>query len=325
MESVTDTPKILHCLSTKDNTENLFPEVFLTSEIILGLPGAMIALWIFCFRMKSWKPHVLLLFNLLLADFLLLISIPFRIDIYRKGEWVFGEVWCRVNLFTLTVNRSASIAFMTAVALDRYFKVVHSLHPISQITVMQSGTIAGLIWTAVITRGFPLLTTEVNIHESNISYCRSFNAYKKPSLPIQIHYVAFVLEFLLPWFVLLFCSSKIVCYLHRRQTTSQINVQRAIRAVMVISFVFTFCFLPSVVTGLGAIYIKTFYPEKCMEYNLTARLFMISICFTYLNSALDPLIYCFSSSMFLDALCNTICFKKKKRSAQPSVTVTMNR
>ncbi|XP_044070346.1 hydroxycarboxylic acid receptor 3-like [Siniperca chuatsi] len=310
-ESINDTTIFMHCQPTQD-LGTLFLLFFMIIEVIVGLPGTVVALWIFCFRMKFWKPHTLFLFNLVLADFLLLISVPFRIDTHLRGDcWVFGHVWCRINLFMLAVNRSASIAFMTAVALERYFKVLHPHHCISRMTLTQAGWLAVLMWIAVIALRIPLVTYNLLNQSGTVSQCRSFNSYIVIPLAIKVHYVAFTAEFFLPWFLLLFCSARIACFLHKRQMGRQKRVRRAIRAVGVISLVFTICFMPSIVTGLGGMYIKYFYPKDDTSYNLITQLFMMCIGFTYLNSALDPVIYSFSSSMFLDALKSSFSFKKK--------------
>lgn len=95
----------------------------LTIDVILGLLGNIVALWIFCFKLKSWNPNNLFLFNLVIADFLALVSLPLRIDALLRGHWVFGDGLCRLNLFLMFSNRSASIALMTVVAIYRYFKV----------------------------------------------------------------------------------------------------------------------------------------------------------------------------------------------------------
>lgn len=305
----------LHCSSTLESRTS-FMFLVMIVEVAVGLPGNILALWIFCFRMKFWKPHTIFLFNLMLADFLLLVCVPFRIDTHLRGDnWIFGEMFCRINLFMLTVNRSASIGFMTIVALNRYFKVLHPLHCISMMSKCHAIWLAILIWGLVVIIRVPLLTTNLLHQKGNRSICRSFSAYEYPPLAIIVHYIAYIAEFILPWFLLIFCSARIIWYLKRQE---QIIVQRkfkkAIRSVAVINSVFTVCFLPAIITGVGGLAIKKFRPEDCTGFRRMSLAFMVSIGLTYLNSTLDPVIYTFSSSMFRSALKNV--FRKKKKIRQ---------
>ncbi|KAF3708547.1 Hydroxycarboxylic acid receptor 2 [Channa argus] len=322
---VKNTTGNLHCHSTEE-LGSLFLPIVMSVEMIIGLPGNAIAMWIFCFRMKSWKAHTLFLTNLVLADFLLIVSVPFRIDTHLRNEdWVFGAVLCRINLFMLTVNRSASIAFMTAVALNRYFKVVHPHHCVSHMTRTQAALFSGLIWTIVTAFSIPLLTADLLQKHGNISLCRSFSSYETVPLVMMIHYMAFIAEFFLPWLLLLFCSGRIIFSLRQRRLERQKTVRRAIVTVGVISLVFTICFMPGVITGLGAMCIKKFHPSDCDTYRRFTQGFKMCIAFTYLNSTLDPVIYCFSSSMFRETLKNSIrhlCSYKKEFSQVSSSTTS---
>lgn len=103
--------------------EGLILPPVLMVDVSLGLLGNAVALWIFCFKLKSWNPNNLFLFNLVIADFLALVSLPLRIDALLRRRWLFGDAMCRINLFLMFSNRSASIALMTVVAIYRYFKV----------------------------------------------------------------------------------------------------------------------------------------------------------------------------------------------------------
>ncbi|XP_076831503.1 hydroxycarboxylic acid receptor 2-like [Brachyhypopomus gauderio] len=287
-------------------------------ELLLGLPGNLMALYVFCHRTVHWKPTILFLFNLVVADFLLLVSLPFRIDNLRRGEnWMFGDAWCRINLFMIAVNRSASIGFMTAVAVDRYFKVVHPLYKVNFISSCQAAGIACSIWIVVILLRLPLLINndvmiklENNFRENasstnttveNIYLCRSFHPYKDPPLGIQLHYIVYISEFFFPLIVLLYCSVQIYCTLYHRQNNKKSNTQ-AMRIVLVIVVVFIICFCPGAVTGLSALYLKSLGKEYCEAFKLNGEVFVFFVSFTYLNSVLDPVIYCFSSSKFRDAL-----------------------
>lgn len=279
--------------------------LLMIAEVVVGLPGNLLALWIFCCRMKCWKPHAIFLFNLVLADFLLLACVPFRIDTHLRGDhWVYGEIFCRVNLFMLAVNRSASIGFMTIVALNRYFKVLYPSHCVSLMSSRHAIWLSFLIWVMVIILRIPLLTTDLLHKEGNNSnICRSFSANNNPPLAIKIHYIAYITEFILPWILLIFCSARIIWYLKRQEQIVQLRkFKKAIRSVAVINLVFTLCFLPAIITALGGLALKKFKPKNCEDYRKMTLAFMVSIGLTYLNSALDPVIYTFSSSMFRTAL-----------------------
>ncbi|KAK2852870.1 hypothetical protein Q7C36_008071 [Tachysurus vachellii] len=293
------------CNPTGKVVPSVLPYLLIT-ELLLGLPGNLMALYIFCRHLRSWRPNILFLFNLLLADFFLLVSMPFRIDTYLHSEiWLFGNAWCRINLFMLAVNRSASIGFMTTVAVHRYFKVVHPHNKINFISSRQAGWIAGFIWGVIILMRLPLLIEDqMNIEERD-PVCRSFNS-KNVTFGLQLHQAIYVAEFFLPLLVLIFCSIRISCILRQRQLNKEKKVRQAINTVLVIVGVFIFCFFPGVATGLIALYFKTNLTTYCNAYKVFSQLFVLSIGFTYLNSALDPIIYCFSSSMFRNSLKSSI-------------------
>ncbi|XP_066535982.1 hydroxycarboxylic acid receptor 3 [Hoplias malabaricus] len=296
-----------HCgLQVQNLVASILPTVLII-ELLLGLPGNLLALWVFCRHLKSWKPNVVFLFNLVLADFLLLVSLPFRIHYLMQLEnWVFGNAWCRINLFMLAVNRSASIGFMTTVGVDRYFKVVHPHHKVNFISSLQAAGIACFIWIVVISLRLPLLTCDLLIKQDNISFCRSFNPYKNPEPEILLHYIMYLGEFFLCLIILFFCSFRIFYILHHRHLDKKKKSRQAIRIVIVIIAVFIVCFCPGVATGLNGLYLKTLEEKYCEEFRLNGQLFVLALGFTYLNSVLDPIIYGFCSSMFRDAVKSAI-------------------
>ncbi|XP_072533806.1 hydroxycarboxylic acid receptor 3-like [Salminus brasiliensis] len=291
-----------HCnLTAQTLVAAILPPVLIV-ELLVGLPGNLMALWVFCHHLRSWRPNVVFLFNLAVSDFLLLVSLPFRIHYNLRSEnWVFGNAWCRINLFMLAVNRSASIGFMTAVAVNRYFKVVHPHHEINFISSLKVAGIACFIWTVVISLRLPLLTNDLLNKKNNITFCRSFNNYSVLPKGILVHYVVYLSEFFLSLMVLLFCSLRIYCILRQHQTEKKKKFAQAIRIVLVIVGIFILCFFPGVATGVNVLYLTSLRKE-CEVIELSSQLFVLALGFTYLNSVLDPVIYGFCSSMFRDAL-----------------------
>ncbi|KAF7655695.1 hypothetical protein LDENG_00052320 [Lucifuga dentata] len=279
-------------------------------DVILGLLGNTVALWIFCCRLKSWNPNNLFLFNLVIADFLALVSLPLRIDALLRGHWVFGDGLCRINLFLMFSNRTASIALMTMVAIYRYFKVVHPHHRFSQLTKRHAGYVSVCVWLLVIAPRVPMLAYNHIKGSGTKTQCFFFTSYKEASRAIIIlvgmHRILTVFEFIIALVLLLFCSIRISSFLKQRQMGKPEKVRKAMRVCAAIVVVFMICFLPTTVTTIGLWVIASYRPWDCTSFYTFTQLTIVSLGLNFLNSALDPIIYVFSSSMFRKALCNAL-------------------
>ncbi|KAG7455620.1 hydroxycarboxylic acid receptor 2-like [Solea senegalensis] len=282
----------------------------LTIDVVLGLLGNVVALWIFCFKLKTWNPNNLFLFNLLIADFFALVSLPLRIDALLRGHWVFGDGLCRINLFLMFSNRSASIALMTVVAVYRYFKVVHPHHRVTRLRRRQAACVLALVWLLVAAPRLPMLAFSHIKGSGNRTQCFFFTSYKEASRALVVlvgmHRVLTVLEFVAPLVMLTFCSIRISSFLKERQFGKPDKVRKAMRVCAAIVAVFLICFLPTTVTTIGVWAVRSYRPWDCSAFYTFTQLTIVSLGLNFLNSALDPIIYIFSSSMFRKALCSSL-------------------
>lgn len=298
----------------------------LTLDVVLGILGNSVALWIFCFRLRSWNPNTLFLFNLVIADFMALVSLPLRIDALIRTHWVFGDGLCRINLFLMFSNRSASIAMMTVVAIYRYFKVVHPHHSLTRLTRRGAVYVSVLVWTLVMAPRVPMLAYSHIKLLQNQTQCFFFTSYKESSNAIVIlvamHRILTVLEFLLPFTMLVFCAARISTFLRGRSIGKPEKVQKAMRVCVTIVLVFLVCFLPTSLTTAGIWFIKRFRPWDCSAFYTFTQLTIVSLGLNFLNSALDPLLYVFSSSMFRRALVECLPEWIKRRGTRPDQSGT---
>ncbi|KAK1881667.1 Hydroxycarboxylic acid receptor 2 [Dissostichus eleginoides] len=280
MLNFTTAPPVGGCPPVGIQLEGLLLPPVLTIDVTLGLLGNAVALWIFCFKVKKWNPNTLFLFNLVIADFLALVSLPLRIHSLLVGHWVFGDAMCRINLFLMFSNRSASIALMTVVAIYRYFKVVHPHHRVNLMTRRQAAFVSLIVWFLESSRSILIL--------------------------LKMHRILTVLEFFLPAAILLFCSVRIHSFLRGRQIGNPEKVRKAMRVCVAIVLVFTLCFLPTTLSTLGLWFITSFRPWDCASFYSFTQITIVSLGISFLNSALDPVVYVFSSSTFRRALCGSL-------------------
>lgn len=283
---------------------------FLTLDVVLGILGNAVALWIFCFKLKSWNPNTIFLFNLVIADFMALVSLPLRIDALIRTYWAFGDGLCRINLFLMFTNRSASIAMMTVVALYRYFKVVHPHHRFNRLTRFHAVLVSLLVWILVMAPRVPMLALSHIKVLQNQTQCFFFTSYKEKSqaivVMVGIHRGLTVLEFLVPFAMLLYCSVRISLFLRGRRVGNPEKVRKAMRVCIGIVVVFLVCFLPTSVTTAGIWIVVRYRPWDCAAFYSFTQLTIVSLGLNFLNSALDPVLYVFSSSMFRKALCESV-------------------
>lgn len=298
------------CVFRDDFIAKVLPPV-VGLEFVFGLLGNGLALWIFCFHLKSWKSSRIFLFNLAVADFLLIICLPFLTDNYvRKWDWRFGDIPCRIMLFMLAMNRQGSIIFLTVVAVDRYFRVVHPHHALNKISNRTAAIISCLLWGLTIGLTVHLLNKTMLIKKHDSYLCSSFSICNT----FRWHDAMFLLEFFLPLGIILFCSARIVWSLRQRQMDRHVKIKRAINFVMVVAIVFIICFLPSVAVRIRIFWLlRTAGTENCDIYRSVDLAFYITLSFTYMNSMLDPLVYYFSSPSFPNFLSTLIirCLRRK--------------
>ncbi|XP_074056805.1 hydroxycarboxylic acid receptor 2-like [Macrotis lagotis] len=283
------------CVFRDENIPRVLPPI-LGLEFVFGTLGNGLALWAFCFYLKSWKSSRIFLFNLALADLFLIFCLPFLLDNYvRKWDWRFGDIPCRLMLFMLAMNRQGSIIFLTVVAVDRYFRVVHPHHALNKLSKRAAALISFLLWSVTIGLTFHLLINSHVKKNGDSQFCSSFAI----CLTFGWHDAMFLLEFFLPLSIIIFCSTSIIWSLRKRQLDKQAKIKRAIRFIMVVTIVFMICFLPSV-----AVRIRIFWllfsrgVSNCEIYRSADLAFYITLSFTYMNSMLDPLVYYFSSPSF---------------------------
>ena len=186
------------------------------------------------------------------------------------------------------------------------FQVVHPHHCFTRMTQWQAAFVLVLVWLLVISPWVPILAYNHIKGSGNNTQCLFFTPHKempRAIIPlVAMHRVLMVLEFIFPLAILLFCSIRISSFLKACQMGKPDKVSKAMRVCTAIVAVFTVCFLPSTVTTIGVWVIRSYRPSDCAAFNTIVPLSLVSFGLNFLNSALDPIVYVFSSSMFRKAL-----------------------
>ncbi|XP_034042940.1 P2Y purinoceptor 8 [Thalassophryne amazonica] len=267
----------------------------------INLVGNGLSLFLLVFYTSPKTPSIIFMINLNLTDLAVGFALPFQV-VYQlqRYNWTLGDKMCRFMTLMFFTNMYCSILTMTAIGVDRYLGIVK---PMVFRRIRQRKVVAVfsciLMWVLVLSILYPLMTTDLTfiIPELGITTC--FDVLKKDMLPSTLAWVAFLFTlvfilFLFPFCITTFCYVSVICKLSRDSKTEQ--KEKAKRLAVIVLLVFTICFAPNNILLLVHSVLRLFYNETIyMAYKL-------SLCFSCLNSCVDPFIYYFASKEFRQKL-----------------------
>ncbi|XP_035459724.2 P2Y purinoceptor 8 [Scophthalmus maximus] len=266
----------------------------------INLVGNGLSMWLLVFRTWPKSPSIIFMINLTLTDLALGAALPFQIAYQLQGyNWNLGPNMCSVLTLVFYTNMYCSILTMMAIGIDRYLGIVRPML-FRQTRKRKSIAVFScfLMWGIVLSVLWPLMTTDLTFDIPELGITTCFDVLKKDMLPSMFAWAAFLfsvfLLFLLPFCVTIFCYVSVIHKLSTDSKTAQ--KERAIRLAATVLLVFILCFAPNNILLLAHTILRIFYKKSLyMAYKLT-------LCFSCLNSCLDPFIYYFASKEFRQKL-----------------------
>ncbi|MED6232386.1 hypothetical protein ATANTOWER_028933 [Ataeniobius toweri] len=282
------------------NTSTVISVIYMVITVI-NLVGNGLSIWLLLFRTSPKTPTIIFMINLTLTDLALGSALPFQISYQFQGyHWNLGPKMCSFLTLVFYTNMYCSILTMMAIGIDRYLGIVKPMTFRKNKRRKSVAVISCLLmWGVVLGVLYPLMTTDLTFDIPELGITTCFDVLKKSMLPSVTAWAAFLftmvfLLFLLPFCVTMFCYVSVIYKLSSDSKTAQKG--RAIRLAVVVLLVFVLCFAPNNILLLSHSVLRLFYNKSLyMAYKL-------SLCFSCLNSCLDPFIYYFASKDFRQKL-----------------------
>lgn len=274
----------------------------MVGEFLLGLPLNLSVLYIFLFRFKFWKNKSVFLFNIVVADFLLVACLPAKAYHYRHHlRRSQNDVVCKTMLFMLFLNRGASIAFLITLSIDRYFNVVHLGRRNFIKILKKTPQISIVIWLLLLPLTIP---TMVKTFECCNSHGREVETYFH-DVTDTFREIVFFTQIIIPFIILVYCTVRIVNRLRKKTVGEKTKLRRAVFVVMSVVVVFSICFLPCAIAR--AVLLSVRLQKLQAAEDIVVQVYDSLMVLSYLDCLLDPLVYCFCNSGFKDAYVSTFC------------------
>ncbi|XP_051908728.1 12-(S)-hydroxy-5,8,10,14-eicosatetraenoic acid receptor-like [Hippocampus zosterae] len=308
-----------HCNVTNAVTYNVLSGI-VAGQFALGLPLNLSVLYIFIFRFKFWKNKSVFLFNIVVADFLLVACLPAKAYSYQLGQRRSPNTWmCKAMLFMLFLNRGASIAFLVTLSLDRYFNVVHLGRRNFVKVLKKSPEISVVIWLLLLPLTIP---TMLKTFECCNSHGRDVETIYH-DVTDTFREAVFFSQILIPFIILLYCTVRIVHRLKKKTVGEKAKLRRAMCVVMSVAVIFSVCFLPCAIARAVLLVMRLRRWQEAED--VVVQVYDTLMVLSFMDCLLDPLVYCFCHSGFKDAYLDTFCpafLHKRLRKAETTMTTT---
>uniref|UniRef100_A0A674C9H4 Relaxin-3 receptor 1 n=1 Tax=Salmo trutta TaxID=8032 RepID=A0A674C9H4_SALTR len=275
----------------------------------LGLIGNILVLYL----MKSkqvWKKSSINLFvtSLAVTDFQFVLTLPFwAIENALDFTWLFGKAMCKIVSYVTAMNMYASVFFLTAMSVARYWSVASALNSRRRRPRCSAGFMSIVIWVAAIFAALPHAVFSTTATVSNEELCLvKFPDTVDAQFWLGLYHSQKVLiGFLIPLGIISVCYLLLLRFITSKNvnTSSAKRRSKVTKSVTIVVLSFFLCWLPNQALTAWGILIKHNVVHFSWAYYTTqAYIFPVSVCLAHSNSCLNPILYCLMRREFRKAL-----------------------
>lgn len=256
-----------------------------TPLFLLGLCLNAAALRIFIAKKASWKDTHVYMFNLNMADFALILFLPFRI--YDALFCLPKTHLCTILIFSHFVNMYASILTTTAISVHRFLAIRFPLQARSWLKKKETAfAVCLILWVLLVI--LCVIFREEN-YPDKLWNC--FERCKNHPLNLLLILILTCLGFLTPLLIIVYCSSQIISILLEEDNRSEEKMS-TIGIVTANMAVFVFCYTPIHIGFLVNYYYK--FPPDWQEVLSPVHIYLlVSEWIASTNCCFDSISYYF--------------------------------
>nr|BAA31458.1 CXC chemokine receptor-1 [Cyprinus carpio] len=290
--------KTLLCSSiTMVKAVNIAFCVFYVLIFLMAVPGNLIVGWVIASNKHSLSTSDVYLFNLMLADTLLALILPFSAVSVIHG-WVFGDIACKLVSLVKEVNFYTSILFLVCISVDRYMVIVRAMESRKARRRLCSGVACALVWFLGLVLSLPSFYNEAFYESvSGQTVCAEhFETNHADIWRLATRITRHLLGFLFPLVVMLICYSITV---ERLLRTRGFQKQRAMKVIIAVVVAFLLCWTPFHVSTIA----DTLLRAKVVRFSCFTRMVVDVAMYATQNLGLlhccvNPVLYAFVGEKF---------------------------
>ncbi|XP_062275950.1 G-protein coupled receptor 87-like [Scomber scombrus] len=297
---------INHCDQRNTKAHLFFIPVY-TLVFVVGVVLNSLTLKVYFCSAQQQVSSIMMVYmrNLAASDFLLCLSLPFRIINYVSSSVTFHLVYCDFVNCTFYLNMYASILFMGYIAVNRYLKIIYPLGNHFLRTVQAARIISTVTWIFLMAPMISYVTLSLLTQEPLTAVPDSCETLGNTQVSVfdKIIHICSAVIFLVVLVSMIFfyySASRSVLQAQQRQLASSSckKLRRSRRKMLVLVSVFCVCFMPYHLVRLP----YSFLQRQCSSSKVFYYLKELTVLLSVLNVCLDPFIYFMFSKAFRSQL-----------------------
>ncbi|XP_030583962.1 relaxin family peptide receptor 3.2b [Archocentrus centrarchus] len=276
----------------------------------LGLVGNSLALYLLHSRYRQKQSSInCFVMGLAITDLQFVLTLPFwAVDTALDFRWPFGRVMCKLISSVTTMNMYASVFFLTAMSVARYYSISSALKIHSRRTAAARAKWTSLcIWGVSLLATLPhaIYSTSAQVSDEELCLVRFPDSGSwDPQLLLGLYQLQKVLVgFLIPLVIITVCYLLLLRFILTRRIAGAASPEanqsrqnrhsKVTKSILIIVLSFFLCWLPNQALTLWGVLIKfDLVPFSKAFYNAQAYAFPLTVCLAHTNSCLNPVLYC---------------------------------
>nr|XP_033813866.1 probable G-protein coupled receptor 171 [Geotrypetes seraphini] len=280
---------------------------------LVGFIGSCFALWAFTHGDKSQKCISTYLINLLTADFLLTLALPFKIAVdLGIAPWKLKIFHCQVTACIIYINMYLSITFLGFVSMDRCLQIINS----SKFYQIQkrgfARMISTVVWALILLLMVPNMLIPIkSITEKPTVGCMEFKQKFGRDWHVLTNFISIAIFFNFSAVILVSNFLAIKQLYKHKDTDDYQNTKRALVNILLVTAGYIVCFLPYHIVRIPYTLSQSDVITDCALKQYLFKAKETTLLLSVSNLCFDPLLYFYLSKPFRSNLIRTFTAQKK--------------
>ncbi|XP_061077900.1 relaxin-3 receptor 1-like [Conger conger] len=299
--SVTD-PDRFSSLEDIDVTADGSPVLRILISIVysvvcaVGLVGNLLVIFLMKIRQGRKKSTInFFVLNLAVTDFQFVLTLPFwAVDTALDFNWPFGHAMCKIILSVTVMNMYASVFFLTAMSITRYWSVASALKNRTQPISCSVKWVSALLWVSatVATAPTSIFSTVRSVAGEKLCLLRFPEGQYWLAL---YHLQKILIAFVFPMLIVSICYLMLLRFIRLRSMNNNRPKRRSrvTKSVTIVVLSFFLCWMPNQAITFWGVLVKfnVVYWDRSY-YIVHTYVFPVTVCLAHVNSCLNPVLYC---------------------------------